>query len=139
MLNTRRFRKKTTLFAFSESLDQIQVKLNGRRAASDKGTCRYIFRIFEKRNQVVVVAKRVTEQRNEIRKTPLALHLGLDQFYQQVRDHHDPYLDLDRVGAFAVKEVQGKVLLQLFVERFDLPPAPVNFDDFSILEIEVIR
>ncbi len=79
----------------------------------------------------------MTEQRDEIRKTPLAFHLRLDQFYQQVCNHHDPDLRLDRVGAFAVKEVQGKILLQLLVERSDLPSVPVNLDDFGVFQFNV--
>ena len=75
----------------------------------------------------------MTEQRDEIRKAPHAIHLRLDQFYQQVCNHHDPDLRLDRVGAFAVKEVQGDVLFRLLVERFDLPSAPVNLDDFGVI------
>ena len=88
--------------------------------------------------QIPFLPKRGADQRKEARETVAPVRQETQVAQQQINQQRRPDLPPHRVGAGAQKIGQLQGLLDLLEEDFDLPTAPIQFDDARRAPLQVV-
>ncbi len=95
-------------------------------------------RVVEEAVEVNIVHQSYPYHCGQTGEAPFPRKTFLHHHQQQVCYQRHPYLDLDGVGAFAIKVFQREVLLRLLEKQPDLPSLTVYGDNFFGIRLHIV-